>query len=60
MANDSTPSMLLATALQHLFEICSQLAELAPPEEKPLLEKRLKRLQKLRAELLEWVDEQRI
>ncbi|MFQ5381234.1 MAG: hypothetical protein ACE5EF_06385 [Dehalococcoidia bacterium] len=59
MTSSPVPSILLAAALQQVFEICARIAESAPPEDRRHLQERLERLQRIRAEILDLVDEQR-
>ena len=59
MTTELTPTLLVAAALQQVFEVCSDLGRTAPPDRRQALEDRLRRLQGLRTELIDWVDEHR-
>jgi hypothetical protein len=59
MTSEFTPALLITIALQQVFEICSDLASSAPPDRRRALDDRLRRLQGVRTELLDWVDANR-
>ncbi len=55
-SQDPTLSLLLANALQVIFEICSELSRDCTPDSPSAVDAKLARLRALRAELVDWID----
>jgi hypothetical protein len=56
MRESGTPFLLIASALQEMFEVAGELSRAAASDRRRYIDERLRRLQAARIELIQWIE----